>query len=360
MVSRKGVAWLALVPLVLVSAPTMAQKKKKDAPVQVDKAQQAKDHYQRGITAYNLGEFDVAVREFKEAYALSSAPGLLFNIAQAYRLKKDYEQALYFYKTYLRLQPDAQNKDDVNARIVEMEKLLEEQKRVQNEKPQGTIPPGGTGVDEPTKPSVSPGTAARPTGSTPSQSDTGGTKRTSTSAISPTAAPSREGSKPGASEPKNLAMAGASSSSSPSAALPRIEARATPSAKSRERSLGGLIRADLDLSGGGVVAVGGSYVLGRSIELTGAGLLGKKFKGAWIGGSYYLGKGALRPMFSAGIPVFFVDGAQFGIHGALGARLDVGQRLSLFVELGGAAFPGAPEAHRKAVVLGTLGTQVYF
>ena len=51
--------------------------------------------------------------EFKLAYARSQAPGLLFNLAQASRLNKDYEQALHFYRTYLRVRPDAPNRDDV-------------------------------------------------------------------------------------------------------------------------------------------------------------------------------------------------------------------------------------------------------
>lgn len=90
---------------------------------------EAKEHYDRGMSHYNLGEYAAAVQEFKIAYARSSAPGLLFNAAQASRLGKDWEQALHFYRTYLRLVPEASNRADVEARIAEMEKMIEASKR---------------------------------------------------------------------------------------------------------------------------------------------------------------------------------------------------------------------------------------
>jgi len=59
-----------------------------------DKKAEAKAHYEKGLSHYNLGEWDQAIAEFRAAYAISSAPGLLFNIAQSFRLKKDYDLAI--------------------------------------------------------------------------------------------------------------------------------------------------------------------------------------------------------------------------------------------------------------------------
>lgn len=87
--------------------------------------QKAEEHFDRGLTHYNAGDFDSAITEFKQAYALHPAPGLLFNLAQAHRLKRDYEQALDFYHAYLKLEPQASNRADVEARISEMERQLE-------------------------------------------------------------------------------------------------------------------------------------------------------------------------------------------------------------------------------------------
>ena len=99
-----------------------------------DELQEARQHYDRGMAHYELGEFAAAVDEFKAAYARSQAPGLLFNLAQASRLNKDYEQALHFYRTYLRVRPDAPNRDDVEKRIAEIEPIVELQRKAQVER----------------------------------------------------------------------------------------------------------------------------------------------------------------------------------------------------------------------------------
>jgi tetratricopeptide (TPR) repeat protein len=114
------------------------------------KRAEAKTLYEQGLSHYNLGEFDLAIGAFRKSYALTQAPGLLFNIAQAFRLKKDYEQATYFYTTYLRLQPDAANRADVEARLAEMQQALEEQKKLDRKPPIGTIAPEGNTSTTPT------------------------------------------------------------------------------------------------------------------------------------------------------------------------------------------------------------------
>lgn len=127
-----------------VPPPDPAQPAPPQAPLTDDeKKAKAKALYEQGLSAYNLGNFDEAIKVFSEAYALSAAPGLLFNIAQSHRLKKDYERATYFYQTYLRLKPDASNRPDVEARLAEMAKLIEEQKEMERRPPAGTVTPDG-------------------------------------------------------------------------------------------------------------------------------------------------------------------------------------------------------------------------
>jgi len=104
---------------------------------------EAKRLYEVGLSAYNLGNFEEAIKAFSDAYAISAAPGLLFNIAQSHRLKKDYEKATYFYQTYLRLKPDAANRADVEQRLTEMAALMEEQKKMEQRPPEGTVTPEG-------------------------------------------------------------------------------------------------------------------------------------------------------------------------------------------------------------------------
>src|SRR6185436_4713873 len=109
------------------AAPAVAQEPPAadaaDAPPPEDPtARAAREHYEAGLTHYNLGEFKQAIEEFKKAYELSKRPGLLFNIAQAYRLDRQWAQAASFYRTYLRLVPDAENADDVEEFIAESDR----------------------------------------------------------------------------------------------------------------------------------------------------------------------------------------------------------------------------------------------
>ncbi len=90
----------------------------------------ARELFKKGITAYNLGDYERAVGDLKRAYELSSEPRLLFNIAQALRAKRDHAQALVFYRNYLRLVPNAPNRSDAESLAVEMEqKSVEDEKR---------------------------------------------------------------------------------------------------------------------------------------------------------------------------------------------------------------------------------------
>jgi tetratricopeptide (TPR) repeat protein len=119
--------------VLLVCAGAVSPARAADAADSADALQEAKDHYDRGMAHYELGEFAAAVDEFKLAYASSQAPGLLFNLAQASRLNKDYEQALHFYRAYLRVRPDAANREDVEKRIAEIEPIVEVRRKAEVE-----------------------------------------------------------------------------------------------------------------------------------------------------------------------------------------------------------------------------------
>jgi tetratricopeptide (TPR) repeat protein len=103
-----------------VAAPRAVRADSAPLP-RADASQVAREHYDRGTVRYTLGDFDGAITEFKLAYEASRAPALLYNLAQAHRLKKDPERAVYFYRTYLRELPDAPNRVDAEARIAELE-----------------------------------------------------------------------------------------------------------------------------------------------------------------------------------------------------------------------------------------------
>ena len=83
--------------LLALSAPT--------AFAQQTEGDQAREHYKKGLAAYNLGQYSEAAAEFEAAYRLFLDPALLFNIAQAHRMNGELEKALGGYRAFLRTAP---------------------------------------------------------------------------------------------------------------------------------------------------------------------------------------------------------------------------------------------------------------
>jgi tetratricopeptide (TPR) repeat protein len=107
----------------------------------------AKAIWRDGAKQYNLGDFEGAIQKFEEAYKVSPLPTILFNLGQAHRQKKNYERAVYYFRTYLREKPDAENRAVVEGLIVELQGLIAAQK-ASNERPPDTVtsppaPPAG-------------------------------------------------------------------------------------------------------------------------------------------------------------------------------------------------------------------------
>ena len=106
-----------------------------------DATSAARDHYKRGSSLFDLGRFGEAAHEFEAAYEAKNDPALLYNLGQAYRADGQYAKALVAYKAFLRKSNDASRRPDVEARITELQQLLEQQKSASSKPPTGTIPP---------------------------------------------------------------------------------------------------------------------------------------------------------------------------------------------------------------------------
>jgi tetratricopeptide (TPR) repeat protein len=91
--------------------------------------QQAKDHYEKATRFYDVGKYGEAIAEYEQSYLLIDDPALLFNIGQAYRLWDRPEEAIRSYKNYLRRRPDASNRADVEKKIADLERALDERRR---------------------------------------------------------------------------------------------------------------------------------------------------------------------------------------------------------------------------------------
>jgi len=83
--------------------------------------QKAKELYVRGNTQYNLGRWKEAIDLFTQAYEAYDNPDLLFNIGQAYRQDGNCSKAIFFYKRYLALKPNATNRAEVEAFITKLQ-----------------------------------------------------------------------------------------------------------------------------------------------------------------------------------------------------------------------------------------------
>ena len=77
----------------------------------------AREAFEAGTRAYEAGLFEEALASFQRSYALTASPDLLYNIATvADRLRRD-QEALEAYETYLRLRPEAEDREHIEGRI---------------------------------------------------------------------------------------------------------------------------------------------------------------------------------------------------------------------------------------------------
>ncbi|HEY0711014.1 MAG TPA: tetratricopeptide repeat protein [Polyangia bacterium] len=138
---------------VLGPAPASAQEAR--PKLTEAQKQEVRDRYEKATRYYYLRKYPEAIAEYEGIYLLSADPVMLYNIAQCHRQSDDPEKAAQFYRNYLRNAPAATNRADVEKKIAEMDKLLEERRR-------SAVTPGAPG----TAPGVPP-VAAPPPVTTP-------------------------------------------------------------------------------------------------------------------------------------------------------------------------------------------------
>ncbi|MDB4952817.1 MAG: Tetratricopeptide 4 [Myxococcales bacterium] len=82
----------------------------------------ARELAERGRAFHDAGDYAHAIIAFKEAYVLAPSPGLLFNLAQAYRLAGQCEDAAWMYHRYLDTNPGAEARILAEAHLSTLEK----------------------------------------------------------------------------------------------------------------------------------------------------------------------------------------------------------------------------------------------
>jgi hypothetical protein len=114
----------------------------------------AKRHYERGQKLFALQKFDEALEQFQAAFDAKPIPDFLFNIGQCHRNLGDYEAAIFSFKRYLKLDPDAENREQVEELIAQ----LEEKKDAEDARKRGLgkkrVASGGGGDGDRDRPEV--------------------------------------------------------------------------------------------------------------------------------------------------------------------------------------------------------------
>ncbi|MDZ4694071.1 MAG: tetratricopeptide repeat protein [Deltaproteobacteria bacterium] len=90
-----------------------------------DQKTKAREHFKNARRLYDLGKYKDAIEAYQQAYLNVEDPVFLYNIAQSYRLDNQPEEAIRFYKTYLRRSPEAGNRADVEQKMAELQKEIE-------------------------------------------------------------------------------------------------------------------------------------------------------------------------------------------------------------------------------------------
>lgn len=112
-----------------------------------------KTHYDLALALYQAQKFEDSIPEFKAAYEQLPNPGLLFNLAQAYRKAGHPREAIEYYDRYLSAAPQlneemrhkvdsylAEARNTLAALELEMKRRLAEEKAAHEHEPEPAAP----------------------------------------------------------------------------------------------------------------------------------------------------------------------------------------------------------------------------
>jgi Tfp pilus assembly protein PilF len=140
---RSTMVGLACALSISVTGAALAQSSDEDA----------RRHFEAGMSYFNTSEYEDALREFQRSYQLSEAakrPAILRNIAAVYERMGNLEKTVETLEQYLREDPSTEEKATVELRIANLkERIAKEEKG----EPVVPMPP----QEEPAKPEPKPG-----------------------------------------------------------------------------------------------------------------------------------------------------------------------------------------------------------
>lgn len=124
--SAKVLACSGAIVLVIILSASLARS---------EPAKTAHQYASEAEAEYNLGHFAESIPLFEKAYKINPAPILLFNLGQCHRHLGNNERALFFYRRYLDTAPKAQDRQDVEKRMADLERAIAEQAALKNRPP---------------------------------------------------------------------------------------------------------------------------------------------------------------------------------------------------------------------------------
>jgi tetratricopeptide (TPR) repeat protein len=80
----------------------------------------ARAHARQGQAFYDLNRFQQAFQEYEQAYLIEQEPALLYNMGQCQRKLGNNEEALHFYRTYLRRVPKGPSAIEAEKHVREL------------------------------------------------------------------------------------------------------------------------------------------------------------------------------------------------------------------------------------------------
>jgi tetratricopeptide (TPR) repeat protein len=108
------------VAAMLASAP-LAARGDQSASAIPTKARTLAD---RGRAFHDAGDYPSAIAAFTQAYVIAPSPALLFNLAQAYRLQGNCDDAALMYQRYLATNPDPEQRALAELHLANVERCL--------------------------------------------------------------------------------------------------------------------------------------------------------------------------------------------------------------------------------------------
>ncbi|MFH0899056.1 MAG: tetratricopeptide repeat protein [Pseudomonadota bacterium] len=303
--------------LVVGVGPAAAQE-----TVPPETMRKARAHYKQGKAFHDEGAYDLAIEEYVLAYQLARLPELLFNIAQAYRLKGDTRKAVEYYRRYLEQEPEGRGSDQARIYIAKILKQASPDS-VQDARPDDR-------AEEQGQEGVSSSLGAAFAGSDqPATNATTGAATTATAAA--TVAAGRTGS--GASETE-------------------VDRPATGS------RLAALLRIDADpINRGAVLSGGASYRAGSRFELSLTAILNGEYLGVFPAVTFDPWLFSLKPLLIVSAPVMLVeDSVRPGISSAIGGQWDLSPHFEIFLQAGAMYVPNMPASRDTAADSAVDGT----